>query len=286
MSIEALRIETQRQPQLGMRGTLIYNIIHPKPSGEFLLAFNLIHPKPRVPPADIGFYLGLKPTANSGYPSGPACRYGLLFRVETHRQLSLGIKESLLSISTPQALGRRDPRAWGVEIERLGVYEIEKLEVGFNPKSKPISAGGTRGLESDFTFWTNNDLGLMKILIQMLRRIVPIGLFLGIACLLLLYPSRQGTWACLVTFTLGLMILLGFAIKEICIQIDYGLISRIKSAAKCDLNWGPKDPILQHQWHDYMRFEKTQPFAAKLFHNVDKTGIVNLNFSDESSTKF
>ncbi|QQP36712.1 Hypothetical protein FKW44_021886 [Caligus rogercresseyi] len=51
MSIEAFRIETQRQSQLGMRGTLIYNIIHPKPS---------------APPADIGFYLGLKPTANSG----------------------------------------------------------------------------------------------------------------------------------------------------------------------------------------------------------------------------
>ncbi|QQP34851.1 Sodium/potassium-transporting ATPase subunit alpha, partial [Caligus rogercresseyi] len=72
-----------------IRGVLTFNLIHPKPSGiTGVLTFNRIRPKPSVPPAVMGFYLGLKPTANSARYKrtlGPACRYGLLFRVETHR---------------------------------------------------------------------------------------------------------------------------------------------------------------------------------------------------------
>ncbi|CAB4067951.1 SLC6A7 [Lepeophtheirus salmonis] len=154
--------------------------------------------------------------------------------------------------------------------------------------------GRSHRLESDFIFWTNNDLGIMKILIKMLGTVVPFILIIGLIMFIVTLSLK--TVCCINDiwevgliwgfFAFGLFIILFCALREISVQIDYGIINRLKSATKCDLDWGPMDPILQHQWHDYMRYEKkNQPFA-KLYHNVDKTGIVNLNFSDESSTKF
>lgn len=122
-----------------------------------------------------------------------------------------------------------------------------------------IHVYGVKRLQRDLLFWTIPRTRLpISILLGMLSVPVPI-ILLAFDLMGFFAVPLNGSENCKdpdwvvglgwSLYLLAISLVVITAVVVVSFQYEYGLREKLKSSIKSDRDWGPKDPIIQHQWH-------------------------------------